>query len=109
MQHHHFTPGEWEALANDPEFVALLRARRRFIIPLTIFFLLFYLALPAGIALAPGVMNRAVFESLSVANLFGFAQIIVAWGLLALYMREARSFDKRAQALVERAAAEFAK
>jgi len=109
MQHHHLTASEWDALAKDPEFVALLRARRRFTVPSTIFFLLFYLALPVGIALAPGFMNRAVLESLTVANLYGFAQFVMALVLLAVYMREARSFDNRAQALVDRFTTELAK
>jgi uncharacterized membrane protein (DUF485 family) len=108
MQHHHLSASEWDALAKDPEFVALLRARRRFTVPSTIFFLLFYLALPVGIALAPGLMNRPVLESLTVANLYGFAQFVMAWVLLAIYMREARSFDNRAQAFVDRLTAELA-
>ena len=109
MQHHHLTAAEWDALAKDPEFVALLRARRQFIVPLTIFFLLFYLALPVGIALAPGFMNSPLLESLSVANIFGFVQIVVALALLALYMHKARSFDAKAQEIVSRATAEFSK
>jgi uncharacterized membrane protein (DUF485 family) len=109
MQHHHLTANEWDALANDPEFVALLRARRRFIIPSTIFFLLFYLALPFGIAFAPALMNQPVIEGLTVANLYGFIQFIMAWILLAFYMREARSFDDRSKALIDRFTAELAK
>jgi len=108
MQHHHLTASEWDALANDPEFLALLKARRRFTVPLTIFFLAFYLALPVGIAFVPGLLNRRVFESLSVANIFGFAEFVMAWVLLAIYMRAARSFDERADALVARATREFA-
>ncbi|MGA7571642.1 MAG: DUF485 domain-containing protein [Candidatus Aquilonibacter sp.] len=109
MQHHHLTASEWDTLAKDPEFLALLRARRRFIVPSTIFFLVFYLALPVGIAFAPAFMNRPVVESLTIANLYGFAQFLMAWVLLAAYMRAARSFDNRAQALVERLTAELAK
>ncbi|HUN30228.1 MAG TPA: DUF485 domain-containing protein [Alphaproteobacteria bacterium] len=109
MQHHHLTASEWDALAKDPEFVALLKARHRFIIPATIFFLLFYLALPIGIAVAPAVMNQPILESLTVANLYGFAQFVMAWVLLAAYMHAARSFDDRAKALVERLTAELAK
>ena len=109
MQHHHLTASEWDTLAKDPEFLALLRARRRFIVPSTIFFLLFYLALPVGIAFAPAFMNQPVFESLTIANLYGFAQFVMAWVLLAAYMHAARSFDDRAQALVDRLTAELAK
>ncbi|MGC2129745.1 MAG: DUF485 domain-containing protein [Candidatus Aquilonibacter sp.] len=109
MQHHHLTASEWDTLAKDPEFLALLRARRRFIVPSTIFFLLFYLALPVGIAFAPAFMNQPVVESLTIANLYGFAQFLMAWVLLAVYMHAARSFDDRAQALVDRLTAELAK
>jgi uncharacterized membrane protein (DUF485 family) len=109
MQHHHLTASEWDALATDPEFVALLRARRRFTVPATIFFLLFYLGLPIGVAFAPELMNQPAFESLTLANLYGFAEFLMAWVLLAFYMREARSFDSRAQALVDRFTAELAK
>jgi uncharacterized membrane protein (DUF485 family) len=108
MQHHHLTASEWDALAKDPEFVALLRARRRFTVPSTIFFLVFYLALPVGVAVAPEFMNRPVLESLTVANLYGFAQFVVALILLAVYMRKARAFDSRAQALVDRLTADLA-
>jgi uncharacterized membrane protein (DUF485 family) len=107
MQQHRLTASEWDALANDPEFVALLRARRRFIIPSTIFFLLFYLALPIGVGFAPALMNRPVFGPLTVAYAFGFTQFLMAWVLLALYMREARAFDARAKALVARATSEL--
>jgi uncharacterized membrane protein (DUF485 family) len=109
MQHHHLTASEWDTLAKDPEFLALLRARRRFIVPSTIFVLVFYLALPVGVAFAPELMNQPVLESLTIANLYGFTLFLVAWVLLAVYMREARSFDDRAQALVDRLTAELAK
>ncbi|HTU71248.1 MAG TPA: DUF485 domain-containing protein [Candidatus Baltobacteraceae bacterium] len=109
MQHHHLTASEWDALAKDPEFQALLRARRRFIVPSTIFFLLFYFALLAGIGYDPALMERPVWGSLNLAYAFGFTQFLMAWLLLALYMREARTFDTRARALVDRAVSELAK
>jgi uncharacterized membrane protein (DUF485 family) len=102
MEHHHLTASEWDELANDPDFIALLRARRRFIVPSTILFLLFYLALPLGVAFAPAFMNQRVLGPLTLAYAFGFAQFLMAWILLAVYMREARKFDDRAERLVLR-------
>lgn len=102
MEHHHLTASEWDELANDPDFIALLRARRRFIVPSTIFFLLFYLALPLGVAFAPALMNQRVLGPLTLAYAFGFAQFLMAWVLLAIYMREARKFDDRAERLMLR-------
>jgi uncharacterized membrane protein (DUF485 family) len=102
MEHHHLTASEWDELANDPDFIALLRARRRFIVPSTIFFLLFYLALPLGVAFAPAFMNQRVLGPLTFAYAFGLAQFLMAWVLLAVYMHEARKFDERAERLVQR-------
>ena len=108
MQHHHLTAREWDKLATDPDFLALLRARRRFIAPATIFFLLFYLALPIGIAVVPHVMSRPAFGSLTVAYAFGLLQFVMAWLILFLYMREARVFDRQAAEIAQRAHEEFA-
>jgi uncharacterized membrane protein (DUF485 family) len=102
MQHHHLTASEWDELAKDPDFIALLRARRRFIVPSTIFFLLFYLALPIGVGFAPALMNQHVFGPLTLAYAFGIAQFVMAWVLLGLYMHVAHKFDDRAERLVMR-------
>jgi uncharacterized membrane protein (DUF485 family) len=107
MQHHHLTSREWDKLAADPQFHALLRARRRFVIPATIFFLLFYLALPLGIAIAPALMRAPAFGGLTVAWAFGLLQFAMAWGVLILYMREAKIFDAQAEAIAKRAHEEF--
>jgi uncharacterized membrane protein (DUF485 family) len=107
MPHHHLTSREWDRLASDPEFRELLNARRRFVVPATIFFLVFYLALPIGIAVAPDFMRRPAFGALTVAYAFGLLQFLMAWCLLFFYMREARKFDRRAADIAERARAEF--
>jgi uncharacterized membrane protein (DUF485 family) len=96
-------PVDWDALADDPEFLALQRARRRFVIPATVFFLVFYLALPVSVAVAPHLMGRPVLGSLSLAFAFGLAQFVVAWLLATLYIVAAKSFDTTATHIVERA------
>jgi uncharacterized membrane protein (DUF485 family) len=98
-------PAEWDALAADPEFISLQRARRRFVVPATIFFLVFYLALPVSVAVAPQLMRRPVVGSLSLAFAFGLLQFFVAWLLLGLYIAAARSFDTCAAHIVARARA----
>jgi uncharacterized membrane protein (DUF485 family) len=108
MQHHHLTAREWDKLAADPQFQALLRERRRFVIPASIFFLLFYLSLPIGIAIAPTFMGKPAFGGLTVAFALGLLQFVMAWGVLFLYMREAKIFDLKAEAIATRAHEEFA-
>lgn len=93
VQHHRITPQQWEALAEEPEFRALVAARRRFVAPATMFFIAFYLALPLSVGFAPAVMSRAVLGPLTLAYCFALAQFVMAWILLALYLRRARAFD----------------
>jgi len=109
MQHHHLTASEWDELANDPDFVALLRARRRFVVPSTIFFLLFYLALPILIGFAPAFMNQHIYGPLTLAYAFGLAQFVMAWLLLGIYMHAAKKFDDSAERLVLRTQARLAR
>jgi uncharacterized membrane protein (DUF485 family) len=93
---HRLSPTRWEALASEPEFRSLLRSRRRFVIPATIFFIAYYLALPITVGLFPAQMSRPVLGPLTLAYCFALSQFAMAWILLALYLRRARSFDVRA-------------
>ncbi len=106
MQHRPLSPGEWDALAADPEFQALVHARRRFIIPAAIFSILFYLALPASVGLFPEAMSRPAIGPLTYAYVFALVQFVVAWVLLATYMRVAKSFDTMAAQILARAFSE---
>jgi uncharacterized membrane protein (DUF485 family) len=86
-------PTRWEDLAAEPEFRALQRARRRFVIPATIFFIAYYLALPVLAGFYPIEMSRPILGPLTAAYCFALSQFAMAWILLALYLRRARSFD----------------
>ncbi|MGA8576630.1 MAG: DUF485 domain-containing protein [Candidatus Cybelea sp.] len=89
----HIVQARWEALAAEPEFRALLRARRRFVIPATLFFIAYYLALPISVGFWPNVMSRPVIGAVTAAYCFALSQFAMAWILLALYLRRARRFD----------------
>ncbi|MGC1382128.1 MAG: DUF485 domain-containing protein [Candidatus Baltobacteraceae bacterium] len=92
----HAKPTQWEALAAAPEFRALVRARRRFVVPATIFFVAYYFALPLSVVFSPGVMSRPVAGPLTLAYAFALSQFAMAWILLAAYLWRARSFDLQA-------------
>jgi uncharacterized membrane protein (DUF485 family) len=85
-----------------------MRARRRFIVPATIFFIVFYFALPVSVGFAPSVMSRPFLGPLTLAYTFALSQFVTTWLLLAIYMRRAKQFDRMAQRLVERARSEIA-
>ena len=48
---------DWNRIASDPDFPALQRAKRRFIVPATIFFLVYYMALPVLVGYWPELMK----------------------------------------------------
>jgi uncharacterized membrane protein (DUF485 family) len=96
VQHHHITPEQWDALAGEPEFRALVAARRRFIVPATLFFIVYFFALPVSVGFAPAVMSRPVWGPLTAAYCLALSEFAMAWILLALYLWQARSFDLKA-------------
>jgi uncharacterized membrane protein (DUF485 family) len=93
---HRVEPGRWRELAAEPRFRALLRARRRFVLPATIFFVAYYLALPISVGFFPDTMSRAVAGPMTLAYCFALSQFAMAWILLALYLWRSRAFDAEA-------------
>jgi uncharacterized membrane protein (DUF485 family) len=91
---------EWEKLAASDRFRALLKAKRRFIIPATIFFIVYYFALPVLIGYARPFMETRVWGPVNLAYLFALSQFFVAWIIAALYVRAAARFDKMAAGVI---------
>jgi uncharacterized membrane protein (DUF485 family) len=91
---------DWDRLAALDEFKALLAAKRRFIVPAAVFFILYYFALPVLVGYAPRLMAAKVFGVVNVAYLFALSQFFVAWAIAALYVRAAARFDAMAHRIV---------
>jgi uncharacterized membrane protein (DUF485 family) len=92
-------PPDWEALQAAPEFQRLVAAKRRFIVPATLFFIVYYFALPVLVGYYPGVMERRVWGNVNLAYLFALSQFLMAWLVMAVYVRRARAFDAQEHAL----------
>lgn len=93
---HHLKASRWSELAAESDFRALVRARRRFVTPATLFFIAYYLALLVSVGFWPAVMSKPIWGQLTVAYAFALSQFAMAWILLAVYLRRARKFDLRA-------------
>ena len=93
---------DWERVAATDEFKSLIAAKRRFIAPAVIFFIVYYFALPALVGYAPGLMSRRVLGVINLAYLFALSQFAMAWALMALYVRQARRFDAQAEQVLRR-------
>jgi uncharacterized membrane protein (DUF485 family) len=92
---------DWDRVAAEPEFKELLASKRRFIVPMTVFFVVYYFALPVLVGYAPRLMETRVL-GLNVAYLFALSQFFMAWIVAALYVRAAGGWDKVAHRIVER-------
>lgn len=83
-----------------PEFRALMAAKVRFIVPATLFFVIYYFALPVLVGYAPTFMATPVFGPVNLAYLFALSQFFMAWTLAWIYMRVADGWDQRAKQLL---------
>jgi uncharacterized membrane protein (DUF485 family) len=91
----------WNQIAASPAFKELIKAKLKFIVPATIFFIVYYFALPLLVGYAPGLMNRRVFGSVNVAYLFALSQFFMAWIIALLYVRAASRHDRMARGIIE--------
>ena len=75
-----------EQIEEWPEFKELERSKTRFILPATIFFLVYYFALPVLVGFFPDTMDTRLFTGFSVAYLFALSQFFMAWILAFIYL-----------------------
>jgi uncharacterized membrane protein (DUF485 family) len=95
-------PAVWDRIAATEEFKDLMAAKARFIVPATLFFVVYYFALPVLVGYAPELMSRQVLGVVNVAYLFALSQFFVAWALAALYVRAAGRFDRMAKRILDK-------
>jgi uncharacterized membrane protein (DUF485 family) len=95
---------DWSAVAQSPEFRELIAARRRFVLPATIFFLAWYLGFILLAGYAPDFMARSVYQGLTVGYCLALTQFVVVGALGIMYLRRAeRVYDPLAAKVVQRA------
>ena len=88
------------AMQASPEFGELRRTMRRFIFPMTVAFLAWYLLYVVLSAYARGFMGAKVVGNLNVAFFFGVLQFVSTFLIAWLYSRyAARRFDPTVEKL----------
>ncbi|MDL4774746.1 MULTISPECIES: DUF485 domain-containing protein [Thermomonosporaceae] len=78
-------------LSESPEFERLRRAFRRFVFPMTLAFLVWYLLYVVLSAYARGFMGTKVVGHINVALVFGLLQFVSTFLIAWLYERHARN------------------
>jgi len=94
---------EWVRVERTSAFQEYSRKRKAFLIPATIFFLLFFFGLPL-LAAFTTVLNGKAVGPLTWAYIYGIAQFFMTWILMHVYVNQANKWDD----LVERARHEVA-
>jgi uncharacterized membrane protein (DUF485 family) len=101
---HHHDEIDWIAAERSPEFRELIRKRRRFVLPATIFFLAWYFGFIILAGYAEDFMGESIYEGFTVGYLLALTQFIMVWTLGGLYLRKAdRDFDPLARKAAETA------
>jgi uncharacterized membrane protein (DUF485 family) len=94
---------DWEAIEREPEFQELVRARRSFVIPGTIFFFSWYMGFIVLTALAPDFMGERVYEGLTVGYVLALTQFLMVLVLGIMYLRKSENeFDPLAEKAIAR-------
>jgi uncharacterized membrane protein (DUF485 family) len=95
---------DWKAIEQSPEFRELTAARRRFVLPATIFFLSWYIGFILLAGYAPDFMARSVYEGLTVGYCLALTQFVMVGVLGIMYLRRAeRVYDPLAEKAARRA------
>jgi uncharacterized membrane protein (DUF485 family) len=97
---------DFAAIRHNAEFVNLRRRISRFVFPMTVLFLCWYLTYVLLAAYAHGFMSHRVTGSITVGLLLGLSQFVMTVVIMLLYARfTRRHVDPRVAALRERAGA----
>jgi uncharacterized membrane protein (DUF485 family) len=96
----------WDRVAASEEFRHLMTAKKIFIIPAFIFFLIYYFLLPLLVGYAPQFMSIKVWGNVNLAYLFALSQFFMAWTIAGLYVRASDNFDEISKDIIEKALAQ---
>ena len=88
------------ALQQTPEFQDLRQKFRKFVFPMTAFFLIWYFLYVLLSIFAPGFMNTPIAGRVTVGLVFGLLQFVTTFAITFLYARWAnKTFDPKADEL----------
>jgi len=89
------TDTDWVAIERSPEFQELTRSKRAFVVPATIFFMVWYFGFIALCGYAPDFMGKKfIADGLTVGYVLALTQFVMSWVLAAWYVRRAnRTWD----------------
>ena len=96
---------DWSGIERSDEFRELVKKRRSFVVPATIFFFTYYMTFIIVAGYAPEFMGKSVYQGLTVGYCYALTQFLMVFVLGLWYLRKSENeFDPLADAVVEAAA-----
>ncbi|WP_443136969.1 DUF485 domain-containing protein [Lysinibacillus sp. JNUCC 51] len=90
---------DYDAIANQESFKALVRKKKSFLWSMTVFFLAAYMLLPILTSYTK-VLHQKAFGEITWVWVYSAGLFIMTWFLCHLYVAKANSFDKEAKAII---------
>jgi uncharacterized membrane protein (DUF485 family) len=98
---------DWKGIERSPEFRELIKRRRSFVVPATIFFLAYYMAFIIVAGYAPDFMGESVYQGLTVGYCYALTQFLMVFVLGIWYLRKSeKEFDPLSDAVAAAAVAD---
>ena len=95
---------DWERAEHSPEFQELVKRRRSFVVPATVFFLAWFLGFILLAGYARDFMGERITGGLTVGYALALTQFVMVWVLAFAYIRRAEStYDPLARRAAGRA------
>lgn len=91
---------DYEAVVQKPKFKKLMDDKKKFIMPFTIFFLIFYFTLPILTSYTT-ILNKPAIGDISWVWIFALAQFVMTWTLCTIYVKRFARFDKDADDILK--------
>src|SRR5438045_7512236 len=82
---------DWQKIASSRDFSELIREKRNFILPATIFFLVYYFGFLVFIGYFPTIAETNVIGNINIAYLSALSEFVMAWVLVYLYVKIGRA------------------
>lgn len=90
---------DYSQILQSDSFQNLLSEKRRFIVPISIFFMAFFFALPIMTSYSK-VLNQEAFGGINWAWIFAAGQFIMTWTLVTVYSSRAKKFDRMVDEII---------
>lgn len=97
----HTSDQEFINISESKEFNTLLSKKTKFLVPMIIFFMLFYFTLPLLTSFTRILHQKAIGE-ITWVWIFAVAQFIMVWVLATIYAAKANKFDKQVSNILEK-------